>query len=115
MGITKKVVAIPAVDCHERDFKKEGWIHFRAFSFCPSPPPKHSQLKEPYEMLNKTKTQTTIARQKTAKEKALKCTNQTGKEPYENRCEKNRALHNVEKNKKTTKKMISDRRRPGGS
>ena len=34
----------------------------------PPPPPqrKHSELKEPDEMLNKTKTLTTIARQKTA-------------------------------------------------
>ena len=37
------------------------------------PHPKGSiQLKEPYEMLNKTKTLTTIARQKMVKEKALK-------------------------------------------
>ena len=35
-------------------------------------PRKHSELKEPDEMLNKTKTLTTIARQKKAKEKALK-------------------------------------------
>ena len=33
---------------------------------------KHSELKEPDEMLNKTKTLTTIARQKKTKEKALK-------------------------------------------
>ena len=33
---------------------------------------KHSELKESYEMLNKTKTLTTIARLKKAKEKALK-------------------------------------------
>ncbi len=33
---------------------------------------KHSELKEPDEMLDKTKTLTTIARQKKAKEKALK-------------------------------------------
>ena len=33
---------------------------------------KHSELKEPYEMLDKTKILTTIARQKKAKEKALK-------------------------------------------
>ena len=33
---------------------------------------KHSGLKELYEMLDKTKTLTTIARQKKAKEKALK-------------------------------------------
>jgi len=32
----------------------------------------HSELKEPCEMLDKTKTLTTIARQKKAKEKALK-------------------------------------------
>ena len=35
------------------------------------PPRKHSELKEPDEILKKTKTLTTIARQKTAKEKAL--------------------------------------------
>ena len=41
---------------------------------CMNPPPKrkHSELKEPSEMLNKTKTLTTIATQKKAKEKALK-------------------------------------------
>ena len=33
---------------------------------------KHSELKEPDEMLNKTKTLTTTARQTKAKEKALK-------------------------------------------
>ena len=33
---------------------------------------KHLEVKEPYEMLDKTKTRTTIARQKKAKEKALK-------------------------------------------
>ena len=59
----------------------------------PPPPPhttrKHSELKEPYEMLNKTKTLTTIARQKMAKEKALKWTSQTGKKPYQNHSEKN--------------------------
>ena len=37
-----------------------------------TPERKHSELKEPDEMLNKTKTLTTIARQKKAKEKALK-------------------------------------------
>ena len=45
---------------------------------------KHSELKEPDEMLHKAKTLTTIARQKKAKEKALKRTSQTGKEPYKN-------------------------------
>jgi len=41
---------------------------------CITPPPsprKCSELKEPDEMLNKTKTLTTIVRQKKAKEKAL--------------------------------------------
>ena len=32
---------------------------------------KHSEVKEPYEMLDKTKTLTTIARQNAAKEIAL--------------------------------------------
>ena len=44
--------------------------------YAPTPNPssqrKHSELKEPGEMLNKTKTLTIIARQKKAKEKALK-------------------------------------------
>ena len=60
------------------------------------------RIKEPYEMLNKTKTLTTIARLKKAKEKALKWTSQTGKEPYENNSEKNTALQNVKKNNKKT-------------
>ena len=51
---------------------------------------KHLEIKEPHEMLNKIKTLTTIARQKKAKEKALKRTRQTGKKPYKN-TEKNRA------------------------
>ena len=53
-----------------------------------------------------------IARQKKAKEKALKWTSQTGKERYENHPEQNRAIQNAEKNNKTTKKKSSDRRRP---
>ena len=61
----------------------------------PHNPRKHAELKEPYEMLNKAKTLTTIARQKKAKEKALKCTSQTGREPYKNHSEKNRALQNA--------------------
>ncbi len=80
-----------------------------------NPPPspwKHSELKEPDEMLNKTKTLTTTAGLKEAKEKALKSTSQTGKEPDENPSEKNRALQNAKKNNKTTKKKSSDRRRP---
>ena len=72
----------------------------------------HSELKEIYEMLNKTKTLTTIAREKTAKDKALKWTRQTGKELYENNYEKNRALQMAKKNNKTTKKKSSDRRKP---
>jgi len=38
----------------------------------PSPQRKHSELKEPDEMLNKTKIQTTMAGQKKTKQKALK-------------------------------------------
>ena len=48
------------------------------------PQRKHSELKEPEEMLHKAKTLTAIARQKKAKEKALKRTSQTGKKPYRN-------------------------------
>ena len=43
------------------------------------------------------------------KKKAQKWTSQTGKEPYENNSEKNRALKTAKKNK-TTKKKSSDRR-----
>ena len=73
---------------------------------------KHSGLKDSEEKLNKTKTLTTTARQTKAKEKALKWTSQTGKEPYKNHSEKNRALQNAKKNNKTAKKKSSDRRRP---
>ena len=52
---------------------------------------KHSELKEHHEMLDKTKTLTTIARQKKAKEIALIWSVQTGKQPYKNHSEKNRA------------------------
>ena len=65
------------------------------------PQRKHSELKEPYETLHKTKTLTTIARQN-AKEKALKRTSQTGKEPYKNHYEKNRAYQML---KRTTKPL----------
>ena len=58
---------------------------------------KHSELKEPCEMLDKTKTLTTIARQKKAKEKALKWSIQTGKEPYKNHSEKNTAYKMLKK------------------
>ena len=47
------------------------------------------------------KNKKTIARQKKAKEKALKWTSQTGKEPYENHSEKNKVLRNATKNNKT--------------
>ena len=67
----------------------------------PSSPRKQSELKEPDEMLNKTKTPTTIAGLKKAIEKAWKWTSQTGKEPYENNSEKNRALKTAKKNKTT--------------
>ena len=56
-----------------------------------NPKGKHSELKEPDETLDKTKTLTIIARQKKAKEKAIKWSIQTGKEPYRNQSEKNRA------------------------
>ena len=62
-------------------------------------------------MLNKTKTLTTTAWQKKAKEKSLNWSIQTGKEPYENHSEKNTVLQNAKKNNKTTKKS-SDRRKP---
>ena len=58
------------------------------------------RIKEPDEMLNKTKTLTIIARLRKAKEKGLKWTSQTGKEPYENHSEKNRALQIAKKNNK---------------
>ena len=61
-------------------------------------------------MLHKTKPLTTIARLKKAKEKTLQWSIQTGKEPYKNHFEKNRALQNAKN--KTTKKKSSDRRRP---
>ena len=74
-------------------------------------PRKHSEFKKSDEMLNKTRTLTKIARQKKAKEKALKWTSQTGKQPYKNHSEKNRALQNAKKNNKTTKKKSFHRRR----
>ncbi len=67
---------------------------------------KHSELKDPDEMLHKTKTLTTIARQKKAKEKALKRTSQTGKEPYKNHSVKNRAY---KMRRKTTTKPLRRR------
>ena len=63
-------------------------------------------------MLDKTKTLTTMARQKKAKEKALKWSIQTGKEPYKKPFWEEQNLQHAEKNNKTTKKKSSDRRRP---
>ena len=63
-------------------------------------------------MLNKTKTLTTKVRLKKAKEKALKWSSQTGKEPYENHSEKKRTLQNAKKNNKNTQKKSADRRKP---
>ena len=57
-------------------------------------------------MLNKTKTLTTTAGLKEAKEKALKSTSQTGKEPDENPSEKNRALQNAKKKKRTLRRRV---------
>ena len=45
------------------------------------------------------------------KEKALKWTSKTGKKPYQNNSEKNRALQMATKNNKTNKKS-SDRKKP---
>ena len=53
-------------------------------------------------MLHKAKTLTTIARQKKAKEKALKWSIQIGKKPYRNHSEKNRAYKML---KETTKPL----------
>ena len=63
---------------------------------------KHSELKEPDETLDKTKTLTIIATQKKAKEKDLKWSIQTGKKPYRNHSEKNRAYKML---KETTKPL----------
>ena len=82
-------------------------------------------------MLNKTKTLTTTARQKKAKEKALKWqkkakekalkwqkkakekalkwTSQTGKESYKNHSEMNSAIQNAKKSK-TTKMKFSHKK-----
>ncbi len=50
-----------------------------------------------------------MARWKKAKEKALKWTGQTGKEPYKNHSEKNNALQNAKKSK-TTKMKFSQKK-----
>ncbi len=76
------------------------------------PQRKHSEWKEPYEMLSRAKPlSNNNAGLKKAKEKALKWSIQIGKEPYKNHSEKNTALQNAKKNDKTTKKKSSHRRR----
>ena len=57
-------------------------------------------------MLHKTKTLTTIARQKKAKEKALKRTSQTVKEPYKNHSENNRAYKMLKKQTKPLRRIL---------
>ena len=49
---------------------KKSWVQGRSIK--KKEKRKHSELKEPHETLDKIKTLTTIARQKKAKEKALK-------------------------------------------
>ena len=76
------------------------------------PKRKHSEWKEPYEMLNKAKplnNNNTWAEE--GQKKALKWTSQIGKEPYKNHSEKNRALQMATKNNKTSKKKSSDRKK----
>ena len=53
-----------------------------------------------------------MARQKKAKEKALKWSIQTGKKPYKKPFWQEHNLQHAEKNNKTTKKKSSDRERP---
>ena len=73
-----------------------------------TPKKKYSELKEAYEMLNKTKTLTTIARQKKAKEKALKMKQSSWKGALQKPLWEQQSLQNAKKNKKTAKN--SDRR-----
>ena len=56
-------------------------------------------------MLNREKPLTNNSWAEKAKEKALKWTSQTGKEPTENHSEKNRALQIVKKSKTTELKF----------
>ena len=82
------------------------------------PQRKHSELKEPEEMLHKTKTLTAIARQKKAKEKALTGKNKNNNEPVKlersptETLWKEQSLQDAKRNNKTTMKKSSDRRRP---
>ncbi len=52
--------------------------------------------------------QKAIARQKTAKEKALQWTSQTGKEPHKNHSEKNKALHNAKRTKPLRRRVLTE-------
>ena len=70
------------------------------------PQRKHSELKEPDVTLDKTKTLTEIARQKKAKEKALKWSIQTGKKPYRNHSEKNRAYKMLKETIKPLRRRV---------
>ena len=71
-----------------------------------TPQKKHSELKEPDETLDKTKTLTITARQKKAKEKALKWSIQTGKKPYRNHSEKNRAYKMLKETIKPLRRRV---------
>ena len=55
------------------------------------PQRKHSELKEPEEMLHKAKTLTAIARQKKAKEKSCKTNQSNWKEALQKHSKKNTA------------------------
>ena len=75
------------------------------------PKRKHSEWKEPYEMLNKAKplnNNNTWAEE--GQRKSPKMNQSNWKGALQNHSEKNRALQNAKKNK-TTKKKSSDRRR----
>ena len=69
-------------------------------------PKEAFRIKEPDETLDKTKTLTTIATQKKAKEKALKWSIQTGKEPYRNQSEKNRTYKMLKGTPKPLRRRI---------
>ena len=99
---------------HEKElgkkvFKSQRKSHkrYNRRSIWKRPKRKHSEWKEPYEMLNGAKllsnNVTTIAGLKKAKEKAIKWSIQIGKRPYKNHSEKNRALKKILK--RTTKPL----------
>ena len=77
------------------------------------PERKHSEWKEPYELLNGAKplsNNNSCAEE--GKRKALKWTSQIRKEPYKNHSKKNRTLQNAKNDNKSTKKKSTDRRMP---